>query len=188
MNTRRLINRLGLGILLAVLCTPALSMPYDGVWVRVDTQTSTTEVWQGQERQLVLERVAFGRGGISDLHIKGDHTTPRGRFRITRVNKESRFHLFLGINYPTQQHLDTAHHQGLVDTQEYLASRDHGRIYGEFPQSGTLGGYIGFHGIGRGNPQVHDDFHWTQGCIAMTNEQIETLYAHVEIGTPVVIE
>lgn len=177
-----------LGSVLALISVVAEAMPYDGVWVRVDTGKAVTEVWEGNQRHLILEHVAFGRGGISDLHLKGDQTTPRGQFRINRVNQQSRFHLFLGINYPTQRHLDAAHHQGIIDNQEYRAARDHSRIYGEFPQSGTLGGYIGFHGIGDGNPQVHEDFHWTQGCIAMTNEQIETLYESVEIGTPVVIE
>lgn len=175
--------------LLFWLATSAASaMPYEETWVRVDTEASTTEIWHGSERHLILEHVAFGRGGISDLHLKGDNTTPRGAFRINRINAESKFHIFLAINYPTLDHLDQARQLGIMDEVEYRASLDHGLAHGEFPQDGTLGGYIGFHGIGEGDPDIHDNFHWTQGCIAMTNEQIEQLYEYIEIGTPVIIE
>ncbi len=175
-------------IALAWVVDGAQAMPYEDTWVRVDTEASTTEIWHGPERHLVLEHVAFGRGGISDLHLKGDNTTPRGSFRINRINAESKFHIFLAIDYPTLDHLDQARQQGIMSDAEYYASLDHGLEHGEFPQSGTLGGYIGFHGIGEGDPDIHDNFHWTQGCIAMTNEQIELLHEYVGIGTRVVID
>ena len=160
----------------------------DKVWVRVDTDAAVTEVWRGDRRLMRLDDVAFGRGGISDVHFRGDQTTPRGKFRITRFNRESRFHIFIGINYPTLAHLDDARQRGAMTEAEYSDALQIGHEYGEFPQDGTLGGHIGFHGIGNGNPAIHRDFHWTEGCIALTNEQIETLHSVVKIGTPVVIE
>lgn len=168
--------------------TVAASSNPDEVWVRVDTEAAVTEVWRGSDRLMQLDDVAFGRGGVSDLHFKGDHTTPRGRFRITRFNRDSRFHVFIGINYPTLAHLDEARRRGAMTAEEYRSALAAGLERGEFPQDGTLGGYIGFHGIGNGNPAIHRDFHWTQGCIAMTNEQIEMLHSVVTVGTPVVIE
>lgn len=168
----------------AVLASPET----DAVWVRVDTEAAVTEVWRGDERLMRLDDIAFGRGGISDLHFRGDHTTPRGQFRITRFNRESRFHVFIGINYPTLAHLDEALRRDAITQEEYGNALEQGLKRGEFPQDGTLGGYIGFHGIGNGNPAIHRDFHWTQGCIAMTNEQIERLHSVVTVGTPVVIE
>lgn len=182
--------------LFAILCGGMLLNPGGArassdtgeVWVHVDTESAVTEVWRGEQRLMRLDDVAFGRGGISDLHFRGDHTTPRGEFRITRFNRESRFHIFIGINYPTLAHLDEARRRGAMTEAEYTNALRHGLEHGEFPQDGTLGGYIGFHGIGKGNPAIHRDFHWTQGCIALTNEQIETLHSVVTIGTPVVIE
>ncbi len=175
--------------LFALFCVSISSAaPYSGTWIRVDTQAWTTEVWHGNERQHVFERVAFGRGGISDLHLNGDRTTPRGEFRVIRINNESRFHVFIGLDYPTLTHIDKARRRGLMDEYEYRHALDHGARHGYFPQDGTLGGYIGFHGIGEGDPEIHERFHWTQGCIAMTNEQIEQFQAHIKIGTRVLIE
>ena len=166
----------------------ASSGPHTGIWVRVDTGAEVTEVWRGNERLLQLDDIAFGRGGISDLHLKGDQTTPRGEYRITRFNANSRFHRFIGINYPTLDHLDRARRGGALSDREYRTTLEKGLRNGRFPQNGALGGHIGFHGIGDGDPDIHQAFHWTQGCIAMTNTQIETLRSWVEIGTPVVIE
>ncbi|AGY91935.1 hypothetical protein SPICUR_04785 [Spiribacter curvatus] len=194
MSLRRRVD--GLLAIVAALCvtglmgvqTAASSAPSADVWVRVDTGSEITEVWRGDERLLRLDDIAFGRGGISDLHLKGDQTTPRGEYRITHVNEESRFHRFIGINYPTLDHLDRARQRGALTESQYRAMLDDGLRDGRFPQDGILGGYIGFHGIGDGDPDIHAAFHWTEGCIAMTNAQIETLQSLVGVGTPVVVE
>jgi len=162
--------------------------PHDGLWVHVDTHRSMATVLRGERVIQQFERVAFGRGGVSALRLQGRDKTPLGEFRITRVNQDSPFHIFLGIDYPRLEHLDQARKRGLLSDAEYKRSLAHGARYGEFPQDGPLGGYIGFHGLGEGNPNVHDNFHWTQGCIALTNEQIETFESLVDVGTPVRIE
>ena len=46
---------------------------------------------------------------------------------------------------------------------------------------------IGIHGIGDGDRGVHRDFNWTNGCVALTNEEIDELLRWVKIGTPVEI-
>jgi len=166
----------------------ASSAPHSGIWVHVDTRAEVTEIRRGGESVLRLEQIAFGRGGVSDLHLNGDGTTPRGEYRITHFNPESRFHRFIGINYPTLHHLDRARADGKISNQTYWDTLDAGLRMGRFPQDGPLGGHIGFHGIGDGDHRVHRAFHWTQGCIAMTNTQIETLIDWVRVGTPVIIE
>lgn len=162
--------------------------PHDGLWVHVDTDRSRATVLRGDQVIEQFERVAFGRGGVSPLRLRGRDKTPLGKFRITRVNQNSPFHIFLGIDYPRLEHIDQARKRGLISDAEYQRSISHGARYGEFPQDGPLGGYIGFHGIGQGNPEVHDNFHWTQGCIALTNDQIEAFESLVDVGTPVRIE
>jgi hypothetical protein len=55
------------------------------------------------------------------------------------------------------------------------------------PQNTPLGGFIGIHGIGIGDPKIHALFNWTEGCIALTNEQVDELAQWVHVGTPVTI-
>ncbi len=58
------------------------------------------------------------------------------------------------------------------------------------PQDTKLGGYIGIHGLGVTTEQkilIHKGNNWTEGCIALTNEQINDLRQYVSIGTKVVI-
>lgn len=58
------------------------------------------------------------------------------------------------------------------------------------PQDTALGGYIGIHGLGDTTAErlkIHDSFNWTEGCIALTNEQVTSLREFVSIGTRVTI-
>nr|WP_246085262.1 hypothetical protein [Spiribacter aquaticus] len=118
----------------------ASSAPHSGIWVHVDTRDGITEIRRGDESILRLEEIAFGRGGVSDLHLNGDGTTPRGEYRITHFNRESRFHRFIGINYPTLRHLDRARARGRISDEAYWDTLDAGLRMGRFPQDGPLGG------------------------------------------------
>jgi lipoprotein-anchoring transpeptidase ErfK/SrfK len=55
------------------------------------------------------------------------------------------------------------------------------------PQHTPLGGYIGIHGVGSGDPEVHRAYNWTNGCVALTNAQIDILAEWARAGTPVEI-
>src|SRR5699024_10191320 len=120
------------------------------------------------------------------LHLEGDATTPLGEFKILHVNRKSRFHIFLGLNYPTPAHIDHARKKGVIDAITHEAYMDSASLRTP-PQDTPLGGYIGIHGIGEGDPDIHDRFDWTQGCIALTNEQIEELSQLVGPGSRVFI-
>ena len=50
------------------------------------------------------------------------------------------------------------------------------------PQNTKLGGYVGIHGLGRGDPGIHHDLNWTRGCIAVTNAQMNQLMGLVGKG------
>jgi lipoprotein-anchoring transpeptidase ErfK/SrfK len=53
------------------------------------------------------------------------------------------------------------------------------------PQETSLGGYLGIHGIGDGDKEIHESVNWTDGCIAINNEQLMELADWVKIGTRV---
>lgn len=181
-----MLHRLLVSCLLLAILAPGVASAVER-WILVDTSTGVLEVRSGDEPLLQFPSVSHGRGGVSDIHLKGDRTTPRGEYRITRINDSRQFHRFIGLDYPTADHLDAAHRQGLVDTEEYRELLDHLFVHGMLPHDSSLGGHIGIHGIGDGDPDIHERFHWTLGCIALTNEEVTRLAELVDVGTRVVI-
>ena len=87
----------------------------------------------------------------------GDGRTPEGRYTIDRRNPDSRFHLSLGIDYPNAADVARA------------------RASGKDP-----GGNIFIHGTPKGKALRAD---WTWGCIAVSNREMEDIYAMVANGT-----
>ena len=95
---------------------------------------------------------------------EGDGKTPEGSYWITHKNPNSAFHKSLGISYPNKQD----------------------KIYAE--QNGfSPGKDIFIHG-GPRNFLKHFFFDWTEGCIAVTNSEIEEIYNLVNENTPIFIK
>lgn len=106
--------------------------------------------------------IDLGFEPVGDKKISGDGKTPEGHYVIDRRNPDSRYHLSVGISYPNEN--DTAEATKL----------------GEEP-----GGDIFIHGRGTLLSRWKPD--WTWGCIAVTNDEIEEIYAMVNDGTPISI-
>ncbi|QJQ94118.1 MULTISPECIES: murein L,D-transpeptidase family protein [Halomonadaceae] len=157
------------------------------VWVLVDDRSASLSVYRGEHVIEHFSPVSLGQRGAAPMRTRGDLRTPTGEFRIDRINPESRFHLFFSLDYPTPWHVRDAFSAGVISQQDYDDYYRHLRRYGSPPQDTILGGNIGIHGIGKGDPTIHEQFHWTQGCVAVTNEQIERLARLIGIGTRVVI-
>lgn len=111
------------------------------------------------DKQLAAYRFELGFAPVGHKQFEGDGKTPTGAYRIDRKNPNSRFHLSLGISYPNSDDIARA------------------RAMGKSP-----GGDIFIHGT-PSNFLGQDD--WTWGCLAVTNEEMEDLYAMVEVGTPI---
>ena len=126
------------------------------------------------ERRMVVFRdgsplktysIALGFTPKGDKLRQGDGRTPEGRFRINRRNASSAYHLSLGLDYPQPDDITRA------------------RAGGYSP-----GGDIFIHGqpnSRKGQPTVRQD--WTAGCIAVSNTEIEEIWAATPNGTLVEI-
>lgn len=93
--------------------------------------------------------------------FEGDGKTPEGAYRIDRRNANSRYHLSLGISYPNSEDIARASSMGKSPG-------------GDIFVHGTPSNYIG-------------QKDWTWGCIAISNDEIEEMYAMVKDGTPIFI-
>ncbi len=145
----------------------------DAIWIDVDTQEHTLSVMQGKKIQMVFQNVSIGRYGTTRTKITKDDKTPLGTFKISWINEKSRFHRFFGLDYPNLENAKQAYLENKISHENWLA------IYT------PLGGHIGIHGIGKGNPEIHHSYNWTNGCIALTNQQIDQLSQWITTGTVV---
>jgi murein L,D-transpeptidase YafK len=104
--------------------------------------------------------IELGFAPVGDKQVEGDGKTPEGRYFIDRRNPNSSFHLSLGISYPNE-----------ADIAEAAA-------LGQSP-----GGDIFIHGETTGPRRGTEN--WTAGCIAVTDREMEDIYAMVTKGTAI---
>lgn len=174
-------------VAVCALGIPRVASAATPYWLDVDLEKLTLTVY-GKDLHVVREfhNIAIGSGGISELHMAGDMTTPRGVYRITRINPKGRFGLFLEVNYPTDEHARLAYYREKISQREMRAIAHANRLGVSPPRNTALGGFIGIHGIGTGSLEVHRRVNWTDGCIALTNEEMDALKTYVTLGTQVV--
>ncbi|HSJ49561.1 MAG TPA: L,D-transpeptidase, partial [Gammaproteobacteria bacterium] len=94
---------------------------------------------------------------------------------------------FFGLDYPNLTHARAGLETGRISRAEFAAIRAALKQGVTPPQQTALGGLIGIHGLGDGDPVVHEDFNWTNGCVALTNEQMDDLAQWVYEGMRVII-
>jgi murein L,D-transpeptidase YafK len=169
----------------ALLLAPALAAA--DTWLLIDTGARTLQVFDGENVLRRYDNIAIGRAGAASRRALGDEQTPLGTFRVSSIRAQTRYHRFFGISYPALDDARRAHADGRITDAELEAIR-HAHEQGLEPPANTpLGGNIGIHGLGGGDPRVHEDFNWTDGCIALTNEQIDDLAQWVRLRMIVVI-
>lgn len=173
--------------LLLVCCLTATSPAAERPWILIDTESSTLIVVQGDRTIAEFADIAIGRGGAAEQRLKDDNRTPLGTFRVTRINTNSHYYRFYGLNYPTLDHALRAWKRGVINYRTYRRISEAILEHREPPQDTPLGGRLGIHGLGNGDQYIHGIFHWTRGCVALTNEQIDALAPWIEVGTKVVI-
>lgn len=149
------------------------------------------EIWKSQRR---LEfrygdhvdrtfRISLGRAPHFAKEERGDYRTPVGRYYISD-KRVSRFHRFMHVSYPNVEDAERGYQRGLIDAGQW-ADIFFANMSGEMPTQRTrLGGLVGIHGFGS---REYLPIDWTEGCIAVSNEEIEYLYDLTPVGTPVII-
>jgi len=128
------------------------------------------------ERVLQLKRagevlrtfpIALGREPNGPKLQEGDGRTPEGVYTLDWRNPTSQFHRSIHVSYPRPK------------------DAEHAMRWGVSP-----GGQIMLHGLPNGmaaDRVGHPRRDWTEGCIALTNEEIEEIWARVEDGTTIII-
>ncbi len=136
-------------------------------------------------------RTASGKGGTGTKRRLGDNKTPVGTYRIVNFKADSKFHYFMQLDYPNLIDAWHGYKNEIISAKEFkqIASAYKNELTP--PQNTALGGYIGIHGIGVPSEEkleIHALHNWTEGCIALKNDEINELRQYVSIGTRVIIK
>ena len=157
------------------------------IWLQVDTQALILRVMRGQQPIKTYEDIAIGRFGTTEDKRHLDGKTQLGEFRISLIKNSSAYRRFFGFDYPRLDQAERALEQGDLPPDEFKAIHSAVREHRVPPQNTALGGHVGIHGIGAGDPKIHASYNWTKGCIALTNSQIDELAQWIRLGVRVVI-
>jgi murein L,D-transpeptidase YafK len=148
----------------ALRCVAATSAQADKIVIVKSVRTMTL---LSSSKVLKTYKVALGGAPVGPKRVEGDHKTPEGNYVIDAKNSRSQFHLSLHISYPSAADRENAHK---------LGSRP--------------GGAIMIHGLARPFAYLgplHRQTDWTDGCVAVTNSEIEEIWKLVPVGTRVEI-
>jgi murein L,D-transpeptidase YafK len=136
-------------------------------------------------------RVSFGKSVLTPKTRAGDKATPVGVYRICKIYTTHKYHKFFQINYPNLEDGGDALRKGWISQKEYNDIKFQYYYEGCTKYHRILGGDIGIHGIGELNyifKNLPFVFNWTNGSIAMSNENIDEIYSVIREGTEVVIK
>lgn len=177
------LGKLLLSLLITILPNSLLADP----WILVDTNRSLLQVRDGNRVLLELTGVAVGRSGISASRIRGDSTTPLGRYHINEIRDSSNFYKYIGLDYPSMSDAKLGREQNLINNRQYQSIYQAHRQGKAPPQDSPLGGYIGLHALGKADAAIHAATNWTKGCIAITDQQMDQLLSYAKPGMAIEI-
>jgi len=110
----------------------------------------------------------LGKNWVGDKRLKGDMATPEGMYKITRKfdGRKTKYYKALLLDYPNDE-----------DTARFRAEIEKGSL----PPDAKIGNLIEIHGNGG------KGIDWTEGCVALTDKEMDIVFKIVKVGTPVTI-
>lgn len=112
-------------------------------------------------------RIALGKNPIGHKKRQGDNKTPEGTYKISGKNPNSKFHKSLRISYPNEQDILCAKNNCVNPGSDIM-------IHGLDKKSSWIG-------------KAHVARDWTQGCIAVSNDEMDEIYRTIKVGATIQI-
>ncbi len=163
----RHLRRISAGLALVTLAAPAVpEVPAPEIdLVHVDKSARVLTLFSQGRAVRRYTGIQLGDDPVGHKRFQGDERTPEGRYTIDFGNPQSAYRLSLHIDYPNAA--DRAYAQA---------------------RSRSPGGDIFIHGQPNAWPAGRVPGDWTDGCIALSDEEIEELWSMVGDGTPIQID
>ena len=133
----------------------------------IDKFSRKCYVYQNGTKKYVFD-AELGKNWVGDKRVKGDKATPEGMYKIVKKfeGSKTKYYKALLLDYPNEG-----------DKEKFKSEIAHGSL----PASSKIGGLIEIHGNGGKGVD------WTEGCIALTDNEMDVVYKIVKSGTPVTI-
>lgn len=133
----------------------------------VDKLRRRLTVYRGGER-VVSFAAELGANGLQRKAHSGDRATPEGAYRVVdrKEGRRTNFYKALLIDYPNDE-----------DRERFAT----GKRVGTIPRRAGIGSLIEIHGDGG------EGRDWTDGCVALANQDMDWVYDRAPIGTLIVI-
>jgi len=135
--------------------------------VEIDKSENKMFLWEGN-KIIKTYHVAFGANPKGHKEQEGDKKTPEGRYTLDYKKEDSAFYRAMHINYPNLSDTDNA-----------------------IKKSVSPGGFIMIHGQKKQvgwQAEIAQQYNWTNGCIALTNPEMDEFMSLVNVGTPIKIQ
>lgn len=117
----------------------------------------------------VIKTYAIAMGDAPKGHKlkEGDQRTPQGRYILDYKKSDSAFYKSIHISYPNDEDKLRAQALGISPGGMIM-------IHGQNPRS-------------KMSPEEAQQYNWTNGCIAVTNKEMDELWRMIDEGTPIEI-
>ncbi len=118
----------------------------------------------------VLKTYSVSLGANPDGHKEqeGDERTPQGNYVLDYKKEDSSFYKAIHISYPNKIDIEQAKKAGVSPGGQIM-------IHGQKNGFAWLSGLTQY-------------FNWTDGCIAVTNQEMDEIWNLVDTGTPIEIQ
>lgn len=134
--------------------------------VLVEKSKKTLSLYRG-DKLLSTYHVVFGANPVGHKQQEGDERTPEGKYLLDYKKADSAFYKAIHISYPNAHDIASAKKRGVSPGGAIM-------IHGQR-------NYFGWASF------VTQFFNWTQGCVALSNSDMEAVWSAVEVGTPIEI-
>ena len=152
-------------ILATTSVMPVNALPTRVTRILIDKSDRTLTLFAGTKTVATYHDIKLGDAPVGPKQFEHDERTPEGKYRINGRNAASHYHLSLRISYPN------------------AADRAFAAKAGRLP-----GGDIFIHGQPNAYPLTRIPRDWTDGCIALSNAEMDEVWKLVRTGTKVTIQ
>ncbi|PMP63765.1 MAG: hypothetical protein C0197_01985 [Caldimicrobium thiodismutans] len=146
--------------LLLIIYSQGLS--FEEIYFLFDKASYRFEV-RNKEKTIYNFESGYGLRSSLFKSKRGDFLTPEGIYEIKSIRPSKKYYYFVELSYPNENDISWAYFRGQLKDEELL-------------NINHLGNEIGIHGGGPAKLEGGKrDLNWTQGCIALKNDDLKSL-------------